>query len=156
METVALENNYEKFTLSDGTLILCNFIDTGGALRLRATNEPHYRKVDGFIVIFDITNQKTFDDVRDYFIPKIQEYNGKDIPVLIIGHKKDMKHLREVSMDEAYDLAFKNNYSYKETSCIENYNLNDVFEEIIESTKHFIKGVHYPFMTASTFHFPYR
>ena len=51
-----------------------------------------------------------------------------------------MKNLREVSMDEAYDLASENNYSYKETSCIENYNLNDVFEEIIESTKHFIEN----------------
>ena len=59
-------------------------------MRLRSTNESYYKKADGFIVVFDITNQNSFDDIRDYFLPKIRKYSSDEVPILIIGNKKDL------------------------------------------------------------------
>jgi len=142
LETVGSERIFEKFNLPDGSLVSCEIFDTGGAVRLRKTNEFFYKKVDGFIVVFDITNKNTFDDIRDYFLPKIRENSKDDIPILIIGNKKDLKYLREVSIDEADELAFQYNCTYKEASCLEYYNLNEIFEDIIEDVKSYIEANH--------------
>jgi hypothetical protein len=42
--------------------------------------------------------------------------------------------LREVSLDEGINLALKNNFYFKETSCVENKNVSDSFQTIIELT----------------------
>ena len=78
-------------------------------MRLRSTNETYYKKADGFIVVFDITNQNSFDDIRDYFLPKIRQNSIEEIPILIIGNKKDLADSREVSIDDGYDLAAQYN-----------------------------------------------
>ena len=44
------------------------------------------------------------------------------------------------SIDEAYELAEQFNYIYKETSCLENYNLNEIFEDIIQNVKYYIEN----------------
>ena len=115
-------------------------MDTGGSIRFRLTNECFYKKVDGFIVVFDITNRNTFDDVRDYYLPKIRESSNDEIPILIIGNKKDLRDSREVFIDDAYELAAQYNCVYKEASCLENYNLNEIFEDIIEGVKSYIEN----------------
>ena len=115
-------------------------MDTGGSIRYRSINESFYKKVDGFIVVFDITNQNTFDEVRDYFLPKIRENSNDEIPILIIGNKKDLKDSREVSIDDGYELAAQYNCVYKETSCLENYNLNEIFEDIIKGVNYYIEN----------------
>lgn len=121
-------------------MVNCDFLDTGGAIRYRSTNECYYKKVEGFMVVFDITNRQSFEDLNNYFLPKIQEYGNEEIPVMIIGNKRDMKDSREVSIDEAYELAEQFNYIYKETSCLENYNLNEIFEDIIQNVKYYIEN----------------
>ena len=45
-----------------------------------------------------------------------------------------MDYLREVSIDEGINLALKNNFYFKETSCVENKNVSDAFQTIIELT----------------------
>ena len=135
LATSGIENIYTQFSLSDGSLISCNFFDAGGSIRFRNTNESFYKKVDGCILVFDLTNQASFDDIKNYFIPKIKELCKLNIPVLLLGNKKDLEDLREISFDEAYDLAIENNYIYKEVSCLENYKLKEIFEDIIEKTK---------------------
>ena len=49
-----------------------------------------------------------------------------------------MKDSRKVSLFEAYELAAQNNCTYKEASCFENYNLCDIFEDIIKNIKYYI------------------
>ena len=115
-------------------------MDTGGAARYRSTYNCCYKKVDGIIVVFDITDKKSFEDIHDYFLPKIQEHGNDEIPVIIIGNKSDLKNSREVSIEEAFELAAQYNYPYKETSCLDNYNLNEIFEYIIKSVKYYIEN----------------
>lgn len=134
LATSGIENIYSQFSLSDGSLISCNFFDAGGSIRFRNTNEFFYKKVDGIILVFDLTNPSSFDDIKDYFIPKIKELCKQDIPVLLLGNKKDLEDSREILFEEAYDLAIENNYIYREVSCLENYKLKEIFEDIIQRT----------------------
>lgn len=97
-----------------------------------------YKKADGFIIVFDITNRASFEDIKNYFLPKIKQLENTDIPIFIIGHKIDKEEDRKVSMEESYDLAFENNCIYKETSCLKSYNLNEIFEDIFERTKIYV------------------
>ncbi len=135
LATSAIENIYSHFSLSDGSLISCNFLDAGGSIRFRKINETFYKKIDGCILVFDLTNQKSFDDIKDYFIPKIKELCKQDIPVLLLGNKKDLEDSRVIIFEEALDLAFENNYIYKEVSCLESYKLKEIFDDIIQKTK---------------------
>ena len=114
-------------------------MDTGGASKYKSSYEAEYKKAEGFIVVFDLTSQESFDEVSDYFLPKIREYND-DAPVLIIGNKKDLKDSRKISINEGFDLADKYKANYEETSCIEsNSNLYQTFEGIIEQVKDYIE-----------------
>ena len=141
LETNGCEPLNEKYHLSDGTMVFCSFLDTGGSIRFRTSNESFYKKVDGFIVVFDITRRNTFEDIRNYFLPKIRENSNDEIPILIIGNKKDLRDSREVSIYEGYELAGEcNNCLYKEASCIENYNLYEIFEDIIEDVRSYIEN----------------
>ena len=79
-------------------------MDTGGASKYKSSYEAEYKKAEGFIVVFDLTSQESFDEVSDYFLPKIREYND-DAPVLIIGNKKDLKDSRKISLNGGFDLA---------------------------------------------------
>ena len=45
-----------------------------------------------------------------------------------------MDYLREVSIDEGINLALKNNFYFKETSCVDNKNVSESFQTIIELT----------------------
>lgn len=49
-----------------------------------------------------------------------------------MGNKTDLEDKREVSQEEAIDLSIKEEYIYKETSCVKNENVADAFETIIE------------------------
>ena len=140
LATSGIENNYSDYILGDGTYVSCKFIDSGGAYRFRMTTEVFYPKVDGCILVFDITDQKSFDNLEDYYIPKIQELCKENIPVFILGNKKDLNDSRVISFEEASELASKYDYIYREVSCIENYSLIGIFEEIIEKTKIYIES----------------
>ena len=157
LATSGIENNYSDYMLGDGTYVSCKFIDSGGAYRFRITSEVFYPKVDGCILVFDITDQKSFDDIKDYifnykyiitivcfvnlmyYIPKVQELCKENIPVVILGNKKDLNDSRVISIEEAFELASKYDYTYKEVSCIENYNLIGIFADIIEKSKSYVE-----------------
>ena len=91
-------------------------------------------------MVFDLTDRKSFDDIKDYFIPKVQELCKENIPVLILGNKKEMVDSRVISYEEGDDLALKYEYNYREVSCVENDNLDQIFEDIIEKARVYIKN----------------
>ena len=51
-----------------------------------------------------------------------------------------MNDSRVISIEEAFELASKYDYTYKEVSCIENFNLIGIFEDIIEKSKSFVES----------------
>lgn len=53
---------------------------------------------------------------------------------MLLGNKVDKENERKISMEQGSQLAFENNFLFKETCCCERTNVSDAFQAIIEKT----------------------
>ena len=128
------------YQLSDGSLVKCYLYDTNGQEQYNALSDNYYRKADGCILVYDITNKESFDSIKNNYIPKIKEICKSNVQIVLIGNKLDLNFDREVSVDEGSNLAIQNKFNnFKETSCVDNINVVNVFQSIIELTKFELK-----------------
>ena len=130
--TLAIDFISKTFQLSDGSIVNCLIYDTCGQERYNSMNESYFRKADAALLVYDISNRKTFEIVKDYYCPKIKEFCKKNIPIILLGNKADKENLRQIQPEEGAQLALKEKYKFKETSCLKNINVADAFEALIE------------------------
>ncbi len=53
----------------DGKNIKFQIWDTAGQDRFRTLTSSYYRGADGIIIVYDITEQSTFDDIAKHWVP---------------------------------------------------------------------------------------
>lgn len=134
LATTGIEHNINKYMLSDGSIIYCSIIDTSGTERFRSLNDNYYRQADGCILVYDITNERSFEEIRDYYIPKLKDNCKDNIKTILLGNKNDKDDERKILEDEGIELATKNKFYFKETTCTEKSNVFLAFQTIIEMT----------------------
>ena len=106
-------------------IIKLYLIDTTTDIFKIAKNDILFEDVKGIIVVYDITKIKSFENCQSW-INEIRQNIGNVIPIMLIGNKKDLKFLRNIDYEEAYEKAnHKFNCDFKETSCIELENVKD-------------------------------
>jgi len=86
------------------------------------------------VLVYDITDSESFEECKNYYKKQISNVCKKDIEVILVGNKADLKKNRKVSSEEGAKFAKANNYYFKETSCENNFNVADTFETIIIMT----------------------
>ena len=106
--------------------------DTAGQERFNAINESYYQKADAILLVYDISDRKSFEQIKNYYCPKIEELCKKNIPIILLGNKTDKENERKVTLEEGASLAVKHKFKFKETSCLKNENVADAFEALIE------------------------
>ena len=77
------------------------------------------------IIVFDITNQNSFDDV-DIWTNEVLS-RVPDIPIILCGNKYDLKDARAVSRDDAIAFAKLHRFDYVETSALSAHNVDKLF-----------------------------
>lgn len=129
------------------------FWDTAGQERYHALTSTLYRGAHGAIVVFDITLRSTFDNVEKW-VEEFRHYAGsdsEDTPLVLVGNKADLFHIRAVPTSDAMGLAAKLGMFYVETSALSRSNVNVCFERIV----HMACGVAYdPLASVSAEHTP--
>ena len=130
--TMSLDFIPKSFQLSDGSVVNCLIYDTAGQERYNSINESYYRKADAVLLVYDISERKSFEKIKNYYCPKIEENCKKNIPIILLGNKTDKENERTVSIEEGTALAVENKFKFKETSCLKNENVADAFEALIE------------------------
>ena len=103
--------------------------EIGGAKDKLYSIEYYFNQSVAAMVIFDITNQKSFTNV-DFWINKIKELGG-NIPFVIIGNKLDKSSERRVKFEDANEKAKTHNVRYIETSAKTGNNIDKAFEHLI-------------------------
>lgn len=133
LATVCGGDRYVRsFQLSDGTFINCMILDTAGQEKFDSLNLTYYKKADAVLLVYDISQKSSFEKIKKYYVEQIKENCNEDIPVLLLGNKIDKIDERQVSYEEGIDLALKENYEFKESSCLKNKNVAGAFEDLLE------------------------
>lgn len=45
---------------------------------------------DGIVMVYDVTNQGSFEDVDKFWISEVENYAEKNVELLLIGNKSDL------------------------------------------------------------------
>uniref|UniRef100_A0AC35U807 Ras-related protein Rab-3 n=1 Tax=Rhabditophanes sp. KR3021 TaxID=114890 RepID=A0AC35U807_9BILA len=105
--------------------------DTAGQERYRTITTAYYRGAMGFILMYDITNEESFNSVQDW-CTQIKTYSWENAQVVLVGNKCDMDDERVVSYERGRQLADQLGLEFFETSAKENINVKAVFEKLVE------------------------
>ena len=109
--------------------ILVKIFDTAGQERFNAVTKSLFQKVQGIILVYDISNEESFNNIN-FWISQIND-NFLNIKCILAGNKCDLKKERIISKKEGENLAKKNNFKFFETSSKTGHNINEIIYEIV-------------------------
>ena len=134
LPTIVFDASFQSYRLSDGSVVNIRIMDTGGQERYDSIIESYYKDADCCLLVYDITNEKSFEKIENYYVKKIKEYCKNILKVILLGNKTDLNNERIISLNEGANLAQNSGYIFMETSCKDNYNVSDAFTTLIEMT----------------------
>ena len=94
----------------DGKKIKLQIWDTAGQERFRTITTAYYRGAMGIMLVYDITNEKSFDNIKNW-IRNIEEHASADVEKMILGNKCDMNDRRQVSLLDR-EKSWKCNFNF--------------------------------------------
>lgn len=109
--------------------------DTAGQERYRTITTAYYRGAMGFILMYDITNEESFNAVQDW-VTQIKTYSWDNAQVVLVGNKSDMQSERVVSYERGQHFANQLGLEFFETSAKENVNVKEVFNSLVDKICH--------------------
>lgn len=118
-----------KTIMINGIRIKIQIWDTAGQEKFKSLTKSYYRGAHGVIIMYDITNYKSFVDMVEWVKDVNTNING-ETPIIIVGNKVDLDQCRTVGYREGEDEAIKLNADFVEISVKDNKGVNKVFEKI--------------------------
>ncbi|KAL1505952.1 hypothetical protein ABEB36_005395 [Hypothenemus hampei] len=106
--------------------------DTAGQERFRSLTTAFYRDAMGFLLLFDLTNERSFLEIRNW-IEQLRVHAYCDTPdIVLCGNKADLEERRVVSEWRAREFAELNRLPYLETSAATGQNVSRAIETLLE------------------------
>uniref|UniRef100_A0A3Q3L7W2 small monomeric GTPase n=1 Tax=Mastacembelus armatus TaxID=205130 RepID=A0A3Q3L7W2_9TELE len=121
--TVGIDFREKRVVSADGTSernyrVHLQLWDTAGQERFRSLTTAFFRDAMGFLLMFDLTNQQSFLNVRNW-MSQLQANAYCDSPdIVLVGTKADLRDIRDVHARHARDLAERYSVPYFETSAV--------------------------------------
>ena len=113
----------------DGKVIKLQIWDTAGQERFRTIVSSYYRGAHGIMVVFDITNKESFENIP-MWCEEIKKHASGSVKKILIGNKSDFDTRRQVEYSEAKELADSMNMTYIETSAKTALNVEKSFYDL--------------------------
>ena len=89
----------EKEVVVDGKVINLEIWDTAGQEKFRSLGGAFYRGADCCVLVYDITNKRSFDNIESWITEFLNQGAPKEpekFPFILIGNKIDREEEREV------------------------------------------------------------
>ncbi|XP_071993095.1 ras-related protein Rab-42 [Engystomops pustulosus] len=99
-----------------GVKVRLQFWDTAGQERYRAVTRSYYRNAACVILLYDLTEHKTFESIQNWHQEVTERAQPQPLLFLLLGTKSDISGKRSVSREEAQSLADSIKAPYLETS----------------------------------------
>ena len=126
--TIGVEFDSTMITIDDRRVKL-QIWDTAGQERFRSIAKAYYRNAVGVILVFDITERKSFDDLTTW-LNDVHSLCDQNAVVILIGNKADLSNRRSVTLNEAESFAAQQHMKYLETSAKNGTNIREAFAQV--------------------------
>lgn len=118
----------------DGKTIKLQIWDTAGQERFRTITSSYYRGAHGIIIVYDVTDQESFKNVK-MWLAEIENFSTDKVNKLLIGNKSDLGDKRAVSYDTAKSFADEIGIPFLETSAKDSTNVEQAFMTMASEIK---------------------
>lgn len=126
--TVGIDFMSKTMYLPDRTIRL-QLWDTAGQERFRTLVPSYIRDSNVAVVVYDITDAKTFEAASRWIEDVQTERQGQAL-IMLVGNKTDMSDKRVVSVQEGEDKAKAVGALFMETSAKVGHNVKPLFKKI--------------------------
>ena len=128
--TVGVEFISKSYRINDQVFKI-EIWDTAGQERYKSITAAYYKGAKGALIVYDTTQKTSFENI-DKWMSEIKEKSSKDMKLMIIGNKIDLKDERQVETDEALAKAQTLDAPIMETSALDATNVKEAFYDLLK------------------------
>lgn len=125
ISTIGVDFKIRTIELDKKTIKL-QIWDTAGQERFRTITSSYYRGAHGIIVVYDCTDQDSFNNVKQW-LEEIDRYACDNVNKLLVGNKSDLNAKKVVDYPVAKEYADQLNIPFLETSAKNAMNVEQAF-----------------------------
>jgi len=137
ISTIGVDFKIKTIQLNSSVIKL-QIWDTAGQERFRTVTSSYYRGAHGIIIVYDVTNLESFENVK-MWLNEIERYANEGTKKLIIGNKCDLIDSKAVEYSNAKEFADSLGISLIEVSAKPAVNVHKGFESIFLEIKKSIR-----------------
>ena len=129
--TIGVEFLTKRIVLPNKEVIKAQIWDTAGSERYRCITTGHYRQAVGALLVFDITERETFNNL-DYWLQQLRDNSNEQVQICVMANKCDLHEQRQVTTEEIEEYVLRESLIYVgECSALSDTNIKQSFEGLI-------------------------
>jgi len=133
ISTIGVDFKIRTIELDSKTIKL-QIWDTAGQERFRTITSSYYRGAHGIIVVYDVTDQVSFNNVKQW-LQEIDRYACENVNKLLVGNKCDLSTKKVVDYNTAKEFADGLGIPFLETSAKNATNVEQAFTTMAADIK---------------------
>jgi len=96
----------------------------------------HYMRTgQGFLIVYSIISNLSFEEMDKFREEILQVKDKDDVPIVIVGNKTDLEHLRQVSTQDGQSYAKRHRIPFFEVSAKTRVNVEEAFTEVVRQIR---------------------
>ena len=116
--------NYPLFNIS----LQFDIWDTAGQEKYKSVTKFFYRDAKIIVLVYDITRESSFDEIKNFWLNQIKSCGEKDGVVCLCGAKNDLIDKEKVKEEDVRKFAKENQIYFRLCSSLNNEGIDSLFE----------------------------
>lgn len=121
------EIEYSEF---NGITLTLQIWDTAGQEKFRSVNKIFYKEAAVVILVYDITNERSFEQLKTYWYQEVKQKGEKNVVFAVAGNKCDLFSDEKITEKEGREFANEIGAVFFQTSPLSNINVSELFKEV--------------------------
>ena len=127
----SIMNSFRKNVAIDSKPYLLDIQDTAGVDEFAHTHKAFMRSVPCCVFMYAVNDRRSFDKLGKYYLRTVAARGSNPFACVLAGNKCDLDVKRQVSVEDAEELAERYNAPFFETSAKTNTNVTEMFAECV-------------------------
>ena len=122
----------KAITFEDEKSVTFDIWDTAGQEKYRSMAKIFYKDAKAVILVYDITNEKSFEEMKNYWYQQVKQQGDSDVIVAIAANKSDLYEDKKVDDTQGEEFAKGINAIFASTSAKNDSGIKVLFENIAQ------------------------